>query len=446
MSIGSNRSCEMKYSVRFLAIYSAAALGLIFALGHSGLDEARTAKGVVLPDDSCFVYRGDLDHSDGGVPVNIVDVIYLVDYLFFGGPPPVCEAEGDVDASGAINVADLTYLVDYLFFGGPPPPPRPGKDYVVYFKDDVSGGGMCYGYHPLTSQVDSFSLPAGAWWGMTVSSDGTILYVVAKNDIILVVDLDTETIITELPYEAKGGVAVSPDGQLVAILGDDLYILNTSDYSLVFHDTSKVLNGVFSSDGRSLYCTADQTGTGSYHAYKVDLENDFLVTREWFADGMVVRILPSVDQQKWFLYLCCSDFCSFFEVYDVECDSIIFSEFITPGGGYMALTPDGKYLFYTNPGGLLFGPPPPSSFTAFDVEANDIYQVISTAGIPDCMPMPEYFPVGEIAITPDGRWLIGLGAVGCGGPFLLNINTMEIEDCFFWNGKALICLTCQNSP
>ena len=221
----------MKYPVKYPTICFVAALGLIFGPRHSSRDEARAAKGVVLPDDSCFVYRGDLDHTDGGVPINIADVTYLVDYLFFGGPPPVCEAEGDVDASGAINVADLTYLVDYMFFGGPPPPPRPGKDYVVYFKDDVSGGGMCYGYHPLTSQVDSFSLSAGAWWGMAVSSDGTILYVVAKNDIILVVDLDTETIITELPYEAKGGVAVSPDGQLVAILGDDLYILNTSDYS-----------------------------------------------------------------------------------------------------------------------------------------------------------------------------------------------------------------------
>lgn len=142
-----------------------AALGLIFAPGHSALDEARAGTGVVLPDDSCFVYRGDLDHSDGGVPVNIADVIYLVDYLFFGGPPPICDAEGDVDASGAINVADLIYLVDYLFFGGPPPPPRPGKDYVVYFQDGGHIEGVYYGYHPLTSQVDSFSLPVEGWGG-----------------------------------------------------------------------------------------------------------------------------------------------------------------------------------------------------------------------------------------------------------------------------------------
>jgi len=39
--------------------------------------------------------------------------------VFFDGPPPPCPEEGDVDGSGAINVADLTYLVDFLFFDGP---------------------------------------------------------------------------------------------------------------------------------------------------------------------------------------------------------------------------------------------------------------------------------------------------------------------------------------
>jgi len=144
---------------------------------------------------------------------------------------------------------------------------------------------------------------------------------------------------------------------LVAILGDDLYILNTSDYSLVFHDTSEVQSGVFSSDSRSLYCTADVTGTGSCLAYKVDLDNDFLVTRRGFVGGNTIGIIPSYDEERWFVYLYGAGFRCFFKVYDVETDSIIFSEFITPGAGYMALTPDGKYLFYTNPGTLLFGPP-----------------------------------------------------------------------------------------
>jgi len=70
----------------------------------------------------CCELRGDVDHSGA---INVADLTYLVDYLFFSGPAPPCEEESDVDGSGAINVADLTYLVDYLFFEGPAPPPCP---------------------------------------------------------------------------------------------------------------------------------------------------------------------------------------------------------------------------------------------------------------------------------------------------------------------------------
>ena len=66
--------------------------------------------------------RGDVNY-DGAV--NVADLTYLVQYLFFGGPPPPCPPEADVNGDGAINVADLTYLVEYLFFNGPPPAPCP---------------------------------------------------------------------------------------------------------------------------------------------------------------------------------------------------------------------------------------------------------------------------------------------------------------------------------
>lgn len=73
-------------------------------------------------DFGCCEQRGDVDHSGA---INVADLIYLVDYIFFGGDPPPCPEEGDVDGSGAINVADLTYLVEYIFFDGPAPPPCP---------------------------------------------------------------------------------------------------------------------------------------------------------------------------------------------------------------------------------------------------------------------------------------------------------------------------------
>jgi len=62
---------------------------------------------------------GDAD-GDGAGP-NVVDLIYLVDYLFFDGPPPPVLEAANVDGQGGVNVADLIYLVDYLFFDGPAP-------------------------------------------------------------------------------------------------------------------------------------------------------------------------------------------------------------------------------------------------------------------------------------------------------------------------------------
>ena len=62
--------------------------------------------------------RGDVDASNS---VNIADAVFLVEYIFFGGPPPPCLEEGDVDGSGSINIADAVFLVEYIFFGGPAP-------------------------------------------------------------------------------------------------------------------------------------------------------------------------------------------------------------------------------------------------------------------------------------------------------------------------------------
>ena len=80
-----------------------------------------------LPVDlpSCCLNRGDLNHSGGAIPADISDLTYIVDYMFGGGPLPVCYDEGDLNASGFVDITDLTYLVDFLFGGGPPGLPCP---------------------------------------------------------------------------------------------------------------------------------------------------------------------------------------------------------------------------------------------------------------------------------------------------------------------------------
>jgi len=78
---------------------------------------------VTCEDNSCCIgIRGNLD-SDVEDKVNIVDLTFLVAYLFGGGLEPECWDEGNVegDALDKINIVDLTYLVSYLFGGGPAP-------------------------------------------------------------------------------------------------------------------------------------------------------------------------------------------------------------------------------------------------------------------------------------------------------------------------------------
>ncbi|MDH3939323.1 MAG: hypothetical protein OEV68_18550, partial [candidate division Zixibacteria bacterium] len=62
---------------------------------------------------------GDID-NDGEGP-NIGDLIYLVDFMFNAGPPPVYEDAANVDGLSGIDVGDLVYLVDFMFNLGPAP-------------------------------------------------------------------------------------------------------------------------------------------------------------------------------------------------------------------------------------------------------------------------------------------------------------------------------------
>lgn len=78
-------------------------------------NEAEVTVGCCIPP-----LRGNVNY-DPSDDINIVDLTFLVAYLFGGGDPPPCEDEADVNADGVVNIVDLTYLVAYLFGGGDPP-------------------------------------------------------------------------------------------------------------------------------------------------------------------------------------------------------------------------------------------------------------------------------------------------------------------------------------
>jgi hypothetical protein len=67
---------------------------------------------------NCEYSQGDPNY-DGNT--DIVDVVYLINYIFRSGSPPCIEKSGDASCDGEVNVIDLVYLVGYLFKGGPAP-------------------------------------------------------------------------------------------------------------------------------------------------------------------------------------------------------------------------------------------------------------------------------------------------------------------------------------
>jgi hypothetical protein len=68
------------------------------------------------------VKRGNIDHDEAGL-IALWDLVWLIDYMFKGGPEPPNWDEANINDFGEIDISDLVYLVDYLYTGGPAPPP-----------------------------------------------------------------------------------------------------------------------------------------------------------------------------------------------------------------------------------------------------------------------------------------------------------------------------------
>jgi hypothetical protein len=62
--------------------------------------------------------KGD---ANGDGKVSVGDVVYLINYLFKGGPAPNPMGAGDANHDGFVTVGDCVYLINYLFKGGSPP-------------------------------------------------------------------------------------------------------------------------------------------------------------------------------------------------------------------------------------------------------------------------------------------------------------------------------------
>jgi serine protease AprX len=73
---------------------------------------------IVAAIEYSFYLTGDVT-ADG--KINVSDVVYLINYLFIGGPTPDPLFLGDVNCDSQVNVSDVVYLIGYLFQAGPQP-------------------------------------------------------------------------------------------------------------------------------------------------------------------------------------------------------------------------------------------------------------------------------------------------------------------------------------
>ncbi len=87
--------------------------------------------------------------TDGDQSVIISDAVFLINYIFSGGPAPAPLSVGDCDLNGTIDIGDAVWLINYIFAGGPAPCMLPielstycldGRPYVVVTNNLVEMG------------------------------------------------------------------------------------------------------------------------------------------------------------------------------------------------------------------------------------------------------------------------------------------------------------------
>ncbi len=53
--------------------------------------------------------------------VNVSDAVFVINYVFIGGDPPIPLASGEVNCDGSVNVSDAVWIINYVFIGGNAP-------------------------------------------------------------------------------------------------------------------------------------------------------------------------------------------------------------------------------------------------------------------------------------------------------------------------------------
>ena len=73
---------------------------------------------IVVEESAQQYICGDANQSGS---VNLSDAVYIINYVFRDGEPPMPYASGNVNCDASVNISDAVYLINYIFSGGHAP-------------------------------------------------------------------------------------------------------------------------------------------------------------------------------------------------------------------------------------------------------------------------------------------------------------------------------------
>ncbi|MCP4634236.1 MAG: hypothetical protein GY855_15025 [candidate division Zixibacteria bacterium] len=68
--------------------------------------------------DVCEFVCGDIDGLEG---INILDIVFLINYVYKDGPAPEPLISGEMDGISPINILDIVLLINNVYKNGPEP-------------------------------------------------------------------------------------------------------------------------------------------------------------------------------------------------------------------------------------------------------------------------------------------------------------------------------------
>lgn len=69
----------------------------------------------------CKHFYGVCGDANDDSQISITDAVYLINFIFAGGPAPANYWAGDCNLDGLLSISDVVYLLNYIFVAGSPP-------------------------------------------------------------------------------------------------------------------------------------------------------------------------------------------------------------------------------------------------------------------------------------------------------------------------------------